>query len=666
MLNIPDSIKNLFKADGVRKNFRAHFPNGELPDITNDNIVQESVRFAESLCSQDVFKFGLAEASMIEFETVGVANMYGMWMECSCEIDTSSLSASELASAGAEGYDGTLVLAADSDLGYGFYRVPYGVFRVESCPRDHQAKAHRVVTAYSENFSSFVRSSPNIPENLAVAELTVNPAAFWAQATLSNLDAQQVEVGKYLSPYTNAVVCRSDWYEFYYIVPVTPDAGWHPPSADTPGLYDVMSCMPTGIGIPNSDFFSARFQYDPSEYYAFGKQIADALAEAGYSLAIPYGYRGNYITSRSADNETVLQQLVPSLFFPCIFCNLNTPILTNENVNTPYEDYVWTGILNWQKVEPGKLYPIINSSDELEEYAFQAVPAFPPAGAPDNGAYYYYGLSFFPPELAGKKVTELRLYNARSADGAYHTVPLTVPITVPTMYLDESSLTSYRLKADDANTPIRVKSSKQGDGHIVTPGYPSSVAFVQNNIFSVDRNALFDGFLEMTAQFGKVNRHGGMKLTRLNKTSAITLGPNDYSNFWLDEYNVDNIGAIKYTYVNEDGEQQERIYRFGPGSSTYDMADNNAIKNLSGATPEHIESLLKESFVPYLGAINFTPIDLSMKGLPYIEDGDYLTVAAQDGSLVESFNLEHTVKGAQVLSAEVKSVSGEILESWGD
>ena len=77
MLNIPDSVKAPYKQDGVRKNFRAHFPGGELPDITNDNIVQESVKFTESICSQDVFKFGLTEASVIEFETVGVANMYG-------------------------------------------------------------------------------------------------------------------------------------------------------------------------------------------------------------------------------------------------------------------------------------------------------------------------------------------------------------------------------------------------------------------------------------------------------------------------------------------------------------------------------------------------------------------------------------------------------------
>ena len=38
MLNIPESVKALFRADSVHKNFRVQFPNGEFPDITNDNI----------------------------------------------------------------------------------------------------------------------------------------------------------------------------------------------------------------------------------------------------------------------------------------------------------------------------------------------------------------------------------------------------------------------------------------------------------------------------------------------------------------------------------------------------------------------------------------------------------------------------------------------------
>ena len=160
MLTIPETIKTLFKTDGVRKNFRASFPNGEYSDITNANVVRESLHFTESLCSQDPFKFGLAEASVIEFETVGVGNMYGMTIVCSIEIDTSSLSAAQISAIQSDPGDGTLVLAAASDIGYGYYRVPLGTFKVTNCPRNHGAMAHRKVTAYTDYIGGSVEMPP--------------------------------------------------------------------------------------------------------------------------------------------------------------------------------------------------------------------------------------------------------------------------------------------------------------------------------------------------------------------------------------------------------------------------------------------------------------------------------------------------------------------------
>lgn len=153
MLTVPAQIQTLFKTDGIRKNFRVHFPNGENTDLTNSDIVQESVTFTESVCSRSNFQFGLSERSQIEFECVGVQNIYGITIECGIEIDTSSLSAADIAAIEADPGDGILVKAADSDIGFGFYRVPYGVFRVESCPRSHGAMWRRKVTAYSPAYS---------------------------------------------------------------------------------------------------------------------------------------------------------------------------------------------------------------------------------------------------------------------------------------------------------------------------------------------------------------------------------------------------------------------------------------------------------------------------------------------------------------------------------
>lgn len=165
MLNVPEVIKTLFKTDSVRKNFRVIFPNGECTDLTNDDIVAGTVQFTESICSKDVLQFGLAESSRIQFECVNVPNVYGATIECAIEIDTSSLSPADITSIQANQGDGVLVLENDSDIGFGYYRVPYGTFTITSCPRSSGAMWKRRVEAY-ENTGSTGTTRIKIPQFL--------------------------------------------------------------------------------------------------------------------------------------------------------------------------------------------------------------------------------------------------------------------------------------------------------------------------------------------------------------------------------------------------------------------------------------------------------------------------------------------------------------------
>lgn len=149
MLNVPTEVQALFKTDSVFKNFHVHFPNGENADLTNDDIVSESVSFTESICSAQVFQFGLSERSQIEFECVGVQNIYGMTIECAIEICVDSLGASWISDHAPTGNEDFLDLQVCTYDGRNMYRVPYGRFIVESCPRSQGAMKHRRVTAYS-------------------------------------------------------------------------------------------------------------------------------------------------------------------------------------------------------------------------------------------------------------------------------------------------------------------------------------------------------------------------------------------------------------------------------------------------------------------------------------------------------------------------------------
>lgn len=132
MLNVPDRIKELLHTDSVNKNIRIHFPNGERSDICNDLIVQDSVQFTESLCSQDKLKFGLCETPAFECEVVGVGNIKGATIDVFCEI----------------------YCAADTedaewrtDIQQYIYSIPYGTFIVDTAKRQADM-IHRKIVAY--------------------------------------------------------------------------------------------------------------------------------------------------------------------------------------------------------------------------------------------------------------------------------------------------------------------------------------------------------------------------------------------------------------------------------------------------------------------------------------------------------------------------------------
>lgn len=169
MLNIPDEAKALFKRDDIYKNFRVHFPNGEYRNLGNDDVVTESVSFTESLCSQQAFRFGLTEASELKFTAVGIPNIRGVTIEAAIDIDVSSLGAAWINQRSYEDAQreqaGTLhwldcrlgdnVHLPDAD--YITYRIPFGRFIVDTCPRNHESMWKREVTAYAERLEeSFV------------------------------------------------------------------------------------------------------------------------------------------------------------------------------------------------------------------------------------------------------------------------------------------------------------------------------------------------------------------------------------------------------------------------------------------------------------------------------------------------------------------------------
>lgn len=154
MLTIPAEVKGLFKVDGVFHNFHVHFPGGEATDINNSQIVFESPKFTESICSQKYLKFGLTEAPQINFDAANVPNVRGTVMFCAYEIDVTSLGNAWISNhqpSGTEAWlDPQLVTLPNGLSGY---RVPIGLFVVDTCPRNHELEPKRSMSAYGKTLS---------------------------------------------------------------------------------------------------------------------------------------------------------------------------------------------------------------------------------------------------------------------------------------------------------------------------------------------------------------------------------------------------------------------------------------------------------------------------------------------------------------------------------
>lgn len=607
MLNVPETVKALFKADGVRKNFRVQFPNGELPDITNDNIVQESVKFTESLCTQDVLKFGLTEASVIEFETVGVANMYGMTIECGIEIDLSSLSASEIAEIAAGSWDGVYVSETDTDIGFPFFRVPYGVFRVESCPRDHQAMTHRKVQAYN---NIVARVSRNSPFELAKLRLVSHDS------------------GTYSPDIKKLITAGLGWYNAealadYTKTQLAPWQSW-PPSATSKGFIWANSVNITSYWNV-SNMKAATIVFDPAEGANFPADCLYGLTFNGGAL---------FDSAMASIDE---------------FC---------ATYNVP--DKAKQFIKNY--VRPNIMYNGQQASNQREltpqKIAFSGdLPVFYPKGADgktivmtiisDVTISWFTGGSGRP--YTSNSLT-LHLLDAeptlyKYTDGS---TALTASIS------NTSDLSSYSMQ-------LSVTSSGQYSYQITI--LSMTKANFYTFVDAYDFMALLNGVTELNAQFGKVNRDNNFALLRLSTASPVPVVPGEYSGFWWDEYDVLPIGSVQYSFTDAGKKENVIIYEFGPGESTYDMTRNEALSIIEGVTEDYVNTLLNESFIPHLGPIAFTPIDLDMKGLPYVEPGDYLAVTAEDGQTAYSFNMRQEISGVQVLDAHIESTSGTIIES---
>lgn len=607
MLNIPEAVKNLYKeetTEQIRKNLRITFPDGQLSDdfpngITCANIVAESMRFTESVCSQDNFKFGTSEAPVIEFETVGVPNILGYRIQAWLEIETTTVSDDLTGD-----YDGEFIALADSDLGFPFYRLPLGVFTVQSCPRSHGAMTHRQITAYG-------------------FQITNNDSALDA-FTLYKISqmytASTYDVGyKFFCPALYSSRFDSRYFTRSLISSAIGSSGAIE-SATIAFHNEDMSLFTQSLAAQGTRLISTRYS---------GGSLVEVVRKNWSYSALAEKLASNIKASFEESGLDTEADWSQSYIGTTELGSMDAAIAALVNILLGSDSVLFRAYIG----AAGSTFQIGKEQfDDLYEMTL-------PAGAGDWDVvipYYVPALEF-----------------------RFHHPLYEMNITVPASYVDGAEVAFYDV------TPIEEYSIDMG-----TISLPSTLSVDRNgttyygfyNSFSLSE--LFGGLFEMQGMFGKVTRSGAIIPFVLGDTALENLTQDILPSLWWDESVVNGVGSVMVTYLDADTKETfNAVVQIGDGSSVYDMSQNYYFtkwgKSLSAVT-----AIINGSFKDHIAALSWTPTDATVRGLPYLEAGDWVgaDTGAEDITEVEFPILRRELTGIQTLTDTISSVAGQIVE----
>lgn len=578
MINLTQAQQNIVKSDSTVKNFRVHFPNGENTDLTNGDIVFETVKFSESVCSEESFRFGCAESSVIEFETVGVQNIIGMVIECSMEF---------------VGISETVI-------------VPYGTFVVDSCPRDHHHMTHRKVTAYSRRITNELLTDFEILKtSLFVTD---------GDGYVPNLKLLLAETFGTSEVSTDSEFCSLSNYRgtsqnsFQFVI-----------GRRSNDQYELMVNITTASSAYfNEALYSMSASYDSAYIDAIDRILGSYTFDETYPVAI---YQARHLAG-------------------FLFSYANS-----RNNYPPYQ----IGLESFDHI-----YPYFNAGG--------------------NGSFTY------PLNISA------RLYKVFT-DGSSMLEDLGT-------FTPYTALTITQHLYDLSGMNLRIVFP-----HTLENRWVSTTVYSYYNSFSI--YDLICGWAELNGAFLRAGRDGSYYLSHLDNSAPYGLTADDVDgSAWWDEYVIRPIGTIVYTY--EDDGQQTSKYVLSDTPSTYDMSGNYLLDNLSfviesaasiaamtdtakiytysgnwyyydgsawvnagtfSGMTSIIEKILDQYFVPYVGTVDFVPLDANLRGLPFLEAGDAITLTAGDGTVINSYILAHTFDGIQYIREDIQTVQGTVIGS---
>lgn len=691
MLNIPEEVRELLTKGSVKKNFRVHFPNGERADITNANVISESVTLTESLCSQNSLVFGLCESPQIEFETFGVGNIRGNTIECSMEVDvTDALYRKQTIVSNGNGSQEFLVNLTDAVVGS---TINLRCERRASFSVDAKIVSGGYVDfLFSEdNYTFSTTVTENTPRGLATLVLDTNEYSIWSfEVCISDLEyetSSDVDFPFYSIPYGTFVVdsCKKQ-ADMTHRQVVAYSEYANKPLSDYPYI---MSACGSNLytDTPNAwlglDTIVNILTANTNNMVAW-----DVMGVSSGTITPSYNftYEGtDYILEYSRDTYVPIfenETLDPGTYIADKCFNTEAHMIKFQKDYELYEQIEANPILlyAYNKMVDEGLIDVVNF------YSNSIVML--------SGTAYYSDFKSAKP----KNITEF-------------VSPIIVPyqgIISPTILADydfrvklyDSSvvvLKGMRLYTSDYTEVVRTKVStsnipfgknlgefftQMGStplvGNYVIPKSTSKSVKLKNtstsknktfslykydlsNILNASSSELLTGACEINGKFGKICRDNSFEIISIkdnfDEDNVMVISTDNYSSLWYEDEMSKPIGRVECNF-DDDGETKYLKYdlvdNFNPiDYCTYSITENFFIKNF--VQDNRCLNYMLSNMAQNIGDITYMPMELSMVGRPDVEAGDVFKVYLKNGTYFIGLVEQRTLSGINALSDSVTS-----------
>ena len=632
MLTIPSEIRNLLKSDSVNKNFRVHFPNGERADITNDNIVDDSITFGESICSSEQLQFGLCETPTLEFETVGVENIKGAVIECSMEVIVP------------ESLSSVTGVTYKSDINKWVYSLPYGTFIVDSCKKQSDM-THRRITTYN----TFAYKSWDVC-NFAKDMMTI--PFYWYQ---KDLKLSMEGLMKMIFPDLNA-----SYLEI---------------SHDPPSSASIMPLKSTSIFI--EDGYQYRYSIQ-CYYYTYEDYFSERSDWKNVNI-LNYKIELNNMFCESVKNIVdTFNRLVEEKGLTTSTYVIGKPDRFVHPKLIKYTHYTSSGDMDYYL--NGGVYaayePCTLRVEDLCYPLLHKTICSPYKLSTTDQAVSFWETSNMPKPIGIRRVLLLK----QKQDPPYDIVAiLDSNEYTPRVFLDINSK-NFNLFNSPSGLyfPISYKKTTLQMTKYPSSGSTSTVSktlylYDWSNLVGMDNKEIVQSYLELQGKFGLVKRDGNIDFISVNEafnTPDDTIPKSEYETIWYDDYMSKPYGRISATYTNENNESTYTylniVEDFGEEKyKTYDISNNFFIKNYS-RTEEDIQ-LIFTAMSLNIKDISFMPMQITMKGRPDLEAGDVILIESDDQEEpIVGFMMQRRLTGVESLRDEISSqdeISSETVSS---